>query len=76
MQSKNLLNLIKKVLLFWILVEAKAKSGNTKSAKTVLNNLNYKINNLLKLTSQNIGIVDNKFTAPYYFAFYILNKYI
>ena len=56
------------------LVEAKAKSGNTKSAKTVLNNSNYKVNNLLKLTSQNIGVVDNKFTAPYYSAFYILNK--
>ena len=56
------------------LVEAKAKSGNTKSAKTVLNDSNYKVNNLLKLTSQNIGVVDNKFTAPYYSAFYILNK--
>ena len=31
------------------LIEAKAKSGNTKSAKTVLDNPNYKVDNLLKL---------------------------
>jgi hypothetical protein len=56
------------------LIEAKAKNGNTKSAKAVLDNPNYKVNNLLKLTAQNIGVVENKFTAPYYCSFYILNK--
>lgn len=56
------------------LVEAKAKSGNTKSAKTVLNNPNYKVSNLLKLTALNISFIDNKLTVPYYAAFYILNK--
>lgn len=56
------------------LIEAKAKSGNTKSAKTVLDNPNYKVDNLLKLTAQNIGCIDNKYTIPYYSTFYILNK--
>ena len=56
------------------LVETKAKSGNTKSAKSVLENPKYKVDHLLKLTSQNIGFVDNKLTVPYYASFYILNK--
>lgn len=56
------------------LIEAKAKSGNTKSSRTVLENPNYHVDNLLKLTAQNIGFVDNKFTVPYYMAFYILEK--
>lgn len=56
------------------LLEVKSKSGNVKSAKTVLDNPNYNVEKLLKLTSQNFGLVDNKMTAPYYLAFYILNK--
>lgn len=56
------------------LIEAKAKSGNTKSAKEILENPKYKVNNLLKLTAQNIGLVDNILTVPYYLSFYILNK--
>ena len=56
------------------IIEVKAKSGNTKSSKTVLNNPNYKVDNLLKLTKQNVGNIDNILTIPYYLSFYILNK--
>ena len=56
------------------LIETKAKNGNAKSANVVLTNPKYKVDNLLKLTSQNIGLVDNKFTVPYYMAFYVLSK--
>ena len=56
------------------LVEVKAKDGNTKASKTVLENPNYKVDNLLKLTSQNINQSNNIFTVPYYLSFYILNK--
>ena len=56
------------------LIEAKAKGGKTKSSKTVLNDPNYKVDHLLKLTSQNIGFVNNQFTVPYYSSFYILSK--
>lgn len=56
------------------LVEVKAKNGNTKSANSVLQNPNYNIDELLKLTSQNIGYVEHKLTLPYYSAFYILGK--
>ena len=56
------------------LIEVKTKNGNTKSAKTVLANPNYKVDNLLKLTAQNIGFIDNKLTVPYYSAFYVLSK--
>ena len=54
--------------------EVKAKDGNTKASKTVLENPNYKVDNLLKLTSQNINQSNNIFTVPYYLSFYILNK--
>lgn len=60
------------------LVEVKATTGNTKSAKTVLENKEkYKnVNSLIKLGEYNIGsVVDNlhniKITIPYYLAFLI-----
>ena len=56
------------------LVEVKAKSGKAKAARNVIDNPNYKVNNLLKLTSQNIGITEDTITAPYYLSFYLLNK--
>ncbi len=56
------------------LVETKANNGNVKSSKNVLENPNYKVDDLLKLTAKNIGIVEKTITAPYYLAFYILNK--
>lgn len=39
-----------------------------------IENPNYKVDNLLKLTSQNINQSNNIFTVPYYLSFYILNK--
>lgn len=56
------------------LVEAKAKNGNTKSSKTVLDDPNYKVDSLLKLTSQNVGFVGKTITSPYYLSFYLLAK--
>ena len=56
------------------LIEVKAKSGNVKSSKTVLENPNYKVKGLLKFTAQNLGQVDNKKTIPYYLAFYVTSK--
>ena len=56
------------------IIEAKAKKGNTKSAKEVLDNPNYKVNKLIKITAQNVGVVDNITTIPQYLAFYVLNK--
>lgn len=52
------------------LVEVKANSGNTKSARTILDDENYKyVNKCLKLTSQNIGDNNKIFTMPYYLSF-------
>ena len=56
------------------LVEVKATKGTTKSSNTVLKDNKNNVNRLLKLTSQNINMVDNKLTVPYYLAFYILSK--
>lgn len=56
------------------IIETKSKSGNTKSAKIVLENTKYKVQNLLKLTAQNIGVSENIMTVPYYLSFYVLNK--
>ena len=56
------------------LVEVKATKGTTKSSNVVLKDSKNKVNKLLKLTSQNISLVDNKFTVPYYLAFYVLSK--
>lgn len=56
------------------LIEAKATSGNTKSAKMVLSNPKYKVDHLLKMTAQNIALIEQTFTVPYYSAFYILSK--
>ncbi len=56
------------------LIEAKAKSGNTKSSKTILNNPNYNVDGIIKLTSQNIGLIDKTLTIPYYLSFYLLKK--
>lgn len=49
------------------LVEVKAKQGRTKSANTILSNqAKYNVHKLIKLTSQNISVIDNKMTFPYY----------
>ena len=55
-----------------VLIEVKAKSGNTKASKEILENKGkYQINKLIKLTSQNIGYSENIFTYPYYLTSFI-----
>ena len=51
------------------LIEVKATTGNTKSAKTVLKNPQYDVNVCYKLSENNIGVVDNIITVPYYMTF-------
>lgn len=52
------------------LVEVKAVSGNSKSSSTILNNYElYKVDQLVKITSKNIGFIDNKLTIPHYLTF-------
>ena len=56
------------------LIEVKAKSGNTKSADTVLKNKEqYGINKLIKFSSNNVGRDGEKITFPYYMV-YLLGK--
>ena len=52
------------------LVEVKASSGNTKSAKTVLKHPEkYHVNRMIKLGDYNIGRSDQMLTLPLYMAF-------
>ena len=52
------------------LIEVKAKTGNTKSSKTILNNYStYNVKKCIKLGEYNIGESDNILTIPYYLAF-------
>lgn len=56
------------------LVEVKAASGNTKSAKTILRHPEkYHVNQLIKLGDYNIGQTDQILTLPLYMAF-LLNE--
>ena len=56
------------------LVEVKATTGNTKSAKTILNHPEkYHISHLLKLGDYNVGRNGNVLTLPHYMAF-LLNE--
>lgn len=51
-------------------VEVKSRTGNSKSAKTVLNDkVRYNADNMIKLGEYNIGVIDNKITLPFYLAF-------
>jgi len=52
------------------LVEVKAQSGNTKSAKTVLSNFdNYHVKFAIKIGNYNVGREGNILTLPHYMAF-------
>ncbi len=51
------------------LIEVKATTGNTKSAKTVLNSSKYDVNVCYKLSENNFGVAENIITIPYYMAF-------
>ncbi len=55
------------------LIEVKATNGNTKSAKTVLNDkIKYpEANHMIKLCQNNISHTENTFTIPYYLAYLI-----
>ena len=53
------------------LIEVKATTGNTKSANTVLKNPQYDVEVCYKLSENNVGIVDNKITIPYYMSIFL-----
>ena len=55
------------------LIEVKSRNGNTKSAKTVLNdNIKYpNANHLIKLCESNISVNDNTLVIPYYLTYLI-----
>lgn len=58
-----------------VLLECKASTGNTKSAKTILKHYDkYHVRHLIKLGDYNVGINDNITTIPLYAGF-LLNKY-
>ena len=52
------------------IVEVKARTGNSKSAKTVLNDkTRYSADNMIKLGEYNIGVKGNMITLPFYLSF-------
>lgn len=52
------------------IVEVKARTGNSKSAKTVLNDkTRYNADNMIKLGEYNIGVKGNMITLPFYLSF-------
>ncbi|MBR2272925.1 MAG: DUF4143 domain-containing protein [Fibrobacter sp.] len=53
------------------LIEVKATSGQTKSAKTVLQNENYEVNACYKLSENNVGVVGKVVTLPYYMTMFL-----
>ena len=54
------------------LIEVKASTGNTKSAKTILKNKDvYNAEKCIKLSENNIGVVEDLITIPYYLTFMI-----
>ncbi len=55
------------------LIEVKARNGNAKSARTILNDkIKYpNVNNLIKLCDANISFSENVLTLPYYLAYII-----
>ena len=58
-----------------VVIEVKAKSGQTKSLKTVLKNKNvYHINNAIKLGKYNVGREGEVLTIPLYMGFFIKEK--
>ena len=58
-----------------VIVEVKAKDGNTKSANYVLENKDkYSVDKCYKFADLQVGKVKNKITLPTYLAFYVLRK--
>lgn len=59
-----------------VVLEIKAKSGKTKSLRTVLKNKNvYHINNAIKLGKYNVGREEEVLTVPLYMGFLIKDKF-
>ena len=55
-----------------MIVEVKARNGNTKSANTVLKNKDrYGVNLCIKFGESNIGFEDEKLTVPSYMSFLV-----
>ena len=53
------------------IIEVKATTGRSKSAKTVLNNDNYAAKVYYKLSENNIGVAGKMVTLPYYMAMFL-----
>jgi hypothetical protein len=53
------------------IIEVKATTGRSKSAKTVLNSDKYDANIGYKLSENNIGVADKMITLPYYMAMFL-----
>ena len=53
------------------IIEVKATTGRSKSAKTVLNNDNYAAKVCYKLSENNIGVAGQMVTLPYYMAMFL-----
>jgi len=53
------------------IIEVKATTGRSKSAKTVLNNDNYAAKICYKLSENNIGVADKMVTLPYYMVMFL-----
>ena len=53
------------------ILEVKARDGNAKSSKEVLHNPNCHIDKLIKLSAQDIGVIDNFITMPYYLPIFV-----
>ena len=53
------------------IIEVKATTGRSKSAKTVLNNDNYAAKVCYKLSENNIGVASKMVTLPYYMAMFL-----
>ena len=52
------------------LIEVKATTGNTKSAKTILKNKSqYGVDRCVKLSENNVGEESEKLTIPYYMVY-------
>ncbi|MDD7546999.1 MAG: hypothetical protein PUK09_04510 [Bacilli bacterium] len=58
-----------------VLIEAKAKNGNTKSSKTIMKNKeHYGKTKLIKIGDYNVGCSEDILTIPHYLTF-LLGKY-
>ena len=53
------------------IIEVKATTGRSKSAKTVLNSDKYDANIGYKLSENNVGVADKMVTLPYYMAMFL-----